>query len=455
MEMETIVALATPPGRGAISIVRLSGPRTRELLRAQFQANRSGEMPARRPLLGRFLDGDGQVLDRVLVTFFPRPHSYTGEDVGEVSCHGSPLLARRIVETLLRAGARLARPGEFTLRAFLNGKMDLAQAEAVRDLVQSQTAFQARIAAEQLGGKLSQTLQPLKQELVKILCHMETCLEFVEEKVEPEGRERLLEGLQRVDDRLRELEESFQLGHLVQAGITVAICGRPNSGKSSLFNSLIREDRAIVTALPGTTRDALTESIDLEGVPTRLVDTAGIREATELVETLGVKKSLEYLKQSDAVLFVVDGSEPWGEEDVRVWASIREKRSLLVVNKCDLAERVRIPAEISQACAGTVRVSALHGTHLDRLRRALWRLVAPEEALETERLLVTNLRHQRCIELARGHLASGMKAYREGLSEEFPLYDFRRALDALAEITGETTVEDILEQIFSTFCIGK
>lgn len=455
MQLETIVALATAPGKAAISVVRVSGPETENLLRNLFRPRTPGTIPHARPALGDFLDQKGCRLDRVLVTFFPKPASYTGEDVAEISCHGSPLVVRQIIEGLLGSGARLAQPGEFSLRAFLNGKMDLAQAEAVRDLIESQTAFQARIASEQLEGKLSVVLKPLKKELVRILCHMETAVEFVEEQVEPEARQRLIHSLQRVDSQLRDLEKSFRLGKIVHDGVFVSITGRTNVGKSSIFNSLIRSDRAIVTDIPGTTRDALTETLDLEGIPTRVADTAGIREAKDVVESLGVEKSLDYVRQSDAVLFVVDSGEVLGEEDLQIWELIREQPCLLVLNKCDLPLKVEIPEEIERSCTGVVRVSALRQTNLDGLKAALLKAVTEEQGLERERVMVTNIRHQRCIELARARLDAGIESYRSGLSEEFPLYDFRKSLDALAEVTGETTVDDILEQIFSTFCIGK
>ena len=388
------------------------------------------------------------------MTFFPGPASYTGEDAVEITCHGSPVVAQQMLQSLLELGAQLAEPGEFTLRAFLNEKMDLAQAEAVRDLINSQTAFQAKVAAEQLEGRLSRTLEPIKNELVRILCQMETAVEFVEDDVEPEERGRLTEALQGVERQLAELEESFRLGKIVQEGISVAITGKPNSGKSSLFNSLVAEERVIVTAIPGTTRDAVTETINLEGIPARLVDTAGIRESVDPLEHLGVQKSLEYLRQSDAVLFVLDQATPFGEEDLRIWELVRKQRCVLVLNKEDLpARRLKIPPELEEACAARVRVSALERTHLPDLKVALLNAVTGE--WEQEGVMITNVRHKSCLEAARKHLQVGIGSYQQGMSEEFPLYDFRKALDWLGQITGATTVDDILQEIFSTFCIGK
>ncbi|MCH8818750.1 MAG: tRNA uridine-5-carboxymethylaminomethyl(34) synthesis GTPase MnmE [Acidobacteria bacterium] len=449
----TIVAMATPPGRSAIALVRVSGPQARKLVSQRLQRQRG--WPRRQAFLARFLDRKDQPLDRVLITFFPGPASYTGEDLVEISCHGSPVLVGEMVESLLQSGARLAEPGEFTMRAFLNGKMDLAQAEAVRDLVESQTVFQAKVAAQQLEGSLSRRLQPVREQIVTTLCHMETALEFVEDEVNPEDRSRLAETIEDADLKLRELEESFQFGRLVQEGMRVLITGRPNAGKSSVFNTLIMNDRAIVTEIPGTTRDALTETIDLAGIPVRLADTAGIREASDLVERLGVEKSLEYLRESDAVLFVIDQSIPFDQEDFYIWEMVREHPCVLVVNKEDLPSRVAIPNEVEKGCLETVQVSALRHTHFQELKAALLRVSTQGQQLGSEGVMVTNIRHKQCLESARHHLRVGLEAYQSGMSEEFPLHDFRKALEALGQITGETTTEDILEQIFSTFCIGK
>ena len=364
-------------------------------------------------------------------------------------------MVQEILDTLLYGGARLAEPGEFTLRAFLNQKMDLAQAEGVRDLVESQTAFQARVARDQIEGRLSARLRPYQDDLIRTISHMETALEFVEDEVEPEGRAQLVAQMVGVDRGLRPLLGSFELGRVVRDGFCVSIVGKPNAGKSSLFNRLVQQERVIVTNVPGTTRDAVAETVDLKGIPTQIVDTAGIREARDPVESLGVQKSLEYVERSDIILFVVDGSTGFAEEDARVWADIKERRCILVLNKLDLPKVAQVPPDIVQQCESVVAVSARHGTCVKELREVMSHVLAPAEGWEIERVLITSVRHKHCLERARKHLARALAACEDGLSEEFPLYDLRKALDEIGKITGETGVEDILDEIFSTFCIGK
>ena len=449
-----IVALATAPGRSAIALIRLSGPNPRLLVKGVFQPVWQQDLIPRRPTLGRITGEGGEVLDQVLLTWFPAPGSYTGEDVIEVSCHGSLLIVQQIIHGLICQGARMAEPGEFTKRAFLNGKLDLVQAEAVRDLIESQTAFQARLAAEQLGGRLSRQLEPVRGQLVQILSHMETALEFVEDEVTPEGKETLLGRQQEITRDLGQLAAGFDLGRLVRAGMEVAITGSPNVGKSSIFNALLKNDRALVTAVPGTTRDAVSETISIEGLPARLVDTAGIREARDQVEKLGIEKTREYLARADVILFVLDGNTAFGSGEREIWELIRERPTILVLNKRDLPRRLHLPRELQQGCQ-EVSTSALRGEGITHLVKALWREVTPETGVEKESCFLTNIRHYEAVRAAIRWMEKGIGAYQEGLSEEYPIYDFRKALESLGTITGETTVDDILDQIFSTFCIGK
>jgi len=454
-ESDTIVALATPAGRSALAVIRMAGPAAFHLARKCLPGLGSS-VPPRTPHLRTFHDSRGTSVDRVMVTLFAAPDTYTGDDLVEISCHGSPPVIRTLISTLIAIGARLARPGEFTERAFLNGKMDLAQAEAVRDLIESQTAFQAKIAAEQLEGRLSLALQPLREELVRIISHMETALEFVEDDVTPAGRAQLTSSLGGVDGRLEDFLRTFEFGQLMHDGAVVTIVGRPNAGKSSLFNALLRSDRAIVTEIPGTTRDALTETIDIAGIPVQLVDTAGIRPSTDRLEALGIQKSISYVGRSHLVLFVLDGSSPFAPADREVWQNVRGVRYLVVVNKSDLPQVLETPAELREGSAGELAVSALTGSRLEPLRELIREaLVRPGDVPEGESPIITNVRHRDCLLRTRGHIGRATEASASGLSEEFVIHDLRLSLQALGEITGETTVEDILESIFSTFCIGK
>lgn len=436
-------------------MIRLSGASASTTVQSLLLEPRNS-LPRRRPFVAGLQDRDGDAVDRVLITFFPAPFSYTGEDVIEISCHGSPVITRLILEACLARGCRTAEPGEFTMRAFLNGKMDLAQAEAVRDLIESQTRFQARIAARQAEGGLSRELNPLKEELVTVISHLETGLEFVEEDVHPDDRSRILQSLAEVRNGVERLRRSFDCGKLVRQGLQVALAGKPNAGKSSLFNSLLRRKRAIVTPVPGTTRDALTEAFSLQGVPVRLADTAGIRATRDEVEKLGVEKSLEFLVEADVVLFVLDRSRPFDEEDRRIWREVRGGTCILVQNKEDLPPVLEVPEDVRAGCDAEVAVSALLETGLENLCGRLLEAALPGEGrLETEQIVVTDLRHQQCLERAADRLARAEGALRSAISEEYPLHDLRKCLEAIGEITGETTVEDILGRIFSSFCIGK
>jgi len=452
-EGDTIVAIATPPGRGAISLLRLSGPLSREIAARQLACNPS-DIPNRRPQLLRFRSSSGEIIDQVLLLFFAAPSSYTGEDILEISCHGGVYVSQAILQDCLDQGARLAEPGEFTMRAFLKGKMDLAQAEAVRDLVESRTRFQAQVALQQLEGELSRRLQPLKEALIDVISQMETSLEFVEDEVEPESREQLLAKLRKVDEELRRLEESFETGKLLQQGIRVAIAGKPNTGKSSLFNSLLMDDRAIVTAVPGTTRDMLTEEVEWKGMLVRLHDTAGIREASDLVENLGVERSRRVLREADFVLLVLDRSNPLTEEDREIWDLVKNRDHFLILNKSDLPPALSVPHEMVDKALEIIELSALTGANVERIQTALVETLGAV-SLEKEQGVLTNWRHYECIRETRNQLLRGIQGYECGMSEEFPLYDLRKALSTLGRITGETTIDEILGQIFSSFCIGK
>ncbi|GBC78490.1 tRNA modification GTPase MnmE [bacterium HR08] len=459
---DTIAAISTPPGRGGIGIVRLSGPRAREIARTVFHPKAKGApheapFPPRRATLGEIRDPQtGDLLDEAIATFFPGPHSYTGEDVIEFSCHGSPIVLRRVVEVLLECGARAAGPGEFTLRAFLNGRIDLTQAEAIRDLIEAQTVTQARVALRQMQGSLSRRLQPLRQTLMDVIVQMETAVEFVEDDIVTESRASLLRRLEAVIAQLEEIASHYRTGRLVREGIHIAIIGKPNVGKSSLFNRLLERERAIVTEIPGTTRDMLIEMASIEGIPIHLVDTAGLREATDRIERLGIERSRQAIADADLVLVVLDGSRPLEGEDRLVLEETRSVPRLIVINKRDLPERldpesVRALTHEAPICY----ISALTGQGVNELRRQILETITCGSAFSPEDVILTNARHHRLIVAAREAVLQARRALMEGYSEEVALVGLHDALRNLGEITGEVTIEEILERIFSTFCIGK
>jgi tRNA modification GTPase len=395
---------------------------------------------------------DNEVLDQVLLTCFRAPHSLTGEDVVEISCHGSPAVVRSIIDTTLELGAVLAGPGEFTLRALSNGKINLAQAEAIRDLIAAQTDAAVKQASRQLNGELSVALGPFKEKLVEAIVVLESALEFVEDDLPSVRVHEIEKELSTVRDGIEKLARTFAAGRLLQEGIKVTITGRPNVGKSSLFNNLIERERAIVTDIPGTTRDTLSEAIDLEGIPVILTDTAGLRETTDGIETLGMERTRRAMGDSDLVLVVLDGSTELGPSDHDLLTQTEHTRRLVVRNKSDLPEFAASPGCIGDA--QPINVSARTGEGLATLRSAILALLH-NNGIEDGSLLITNARHYDLLCGTQRELEVARSALRDGHSEELVLAPLHNALRFLGQITGETTTEDILSEIFATFCIGK
>jgi tRNA modification GTPase len=445
---DTIVAVSTPPGRGGLGIVRISGDEARAIAERLLRFRRP---PSWRPwtvTLAELPDPEGHTVDQVLVSFFARPRSYTAEDVVEISCHGSPVVLRYCVERACSLGARLAEPGEFTLRAFVNGRIDLPRAEAVRDLIEARTLYQARIAAQQAEGSVSRRLAPVKDQLTNLVALLEAGIDFAEDDVPVASAAEIVARLDPVIAAIRELVSSFSYGKLVHDGLVLAIVGRPNVGKSSLFNRLLEQDRAIVTDIPGTTRDLVSETASLGGIPVKFVDTAGVRQGEDLVERLGVERTFQAMADADLTLVVVDLSQPIEEADRElIERARRQGRFLLVGNKSDLPRR----AELDEP---HVVVSALTGDGLSELRRRILEAIAPGGPDEVPPGFITNARHER---LLRDALAALERARQnvEAVPHEMLLVDLYSAMQALDELTGATTAEDILTRIFSTFCIGK
>ena len=399
-----------------------------------------------------------QRIDEVVVTYFAKPHSYTTDDVVEISAHGSPVVLRHIVELCMAAGARLAEPGEFTMRAFLNGRIDLTQAEAVRDLIDSQTLYQAKVAAQQLDGALSRRLQPIKQKLVELIALLEAGIDFAEDDVSVLPDTAILDHISTVHTPLWELNASFAYGKIVHEGLTLAIVGRPNVGKSSLFNRLVERERAIVTSTPGTTRDLVTETVAIGGIPVRLVDTAGIRKAIDEAESIGIQKSMEALADADLVLVVLDASQAASREDEELLRQAEVRPVILVKNKSDLeAGDIPTSRKVGEKWGTHIPVctSALTGEGIAELRAEILRHLGGENGAQADVGFLTNVRHEGLIKDSLTALAGARTAVANKVPHEMLLLDLYNALRPLDAIAGATTNDDILNLIFSTFCIGK
>jgi tRNA modification GTPase len=452
LEQDTIVAISTPAGRGGIGVVRLSGPRAREIAAPMLRLRH--ELEVGRARFGELVDvsaGEGRVLDEVLVTFFAAPHSYTGEDVIEIAMHGAPVLLEHVVRQCCVAGARLAEPGEFTQRAFLAGRIDLTQAEAVGDLIESSTMEQARVAARQMGGALARAVAAAKAELVGLIAGMEAGIDFAEDDIDVMPPEEIARRIAAVREPLEKLERSFAVGRVVREGFKLAIVGRPNAGKSSLFNRLVERERAIVTATPGTTRDLVTETVAIDGIPVELIDTAGLREAADEAERIGIAKSREAMADADVVLVVLDTTDPKHRDDIPPETEARPR--IIAANKIDLAPGSN--PEPRPSNLDSIATSAVTGKGIDALRAAIVRAVAGEEHGLRESGMLTNLRQHQAIQQALRGLDAANAAINSATPHEMVLLDLYEALRGLDALTGATTNEDVLRLIFSTFCIGK
>lgn len=447
--------------------MRLSGPDAVSIaspmlrLKHDLEPGRAvfGELVETRGAAGMRHPVVAERIDEVVVTYFAKPHSYTTDDVIEISAHGSPVVLRHIVELCVVGGARLAEPGEFTMRAFLNGRIDLTQAEAVRDLIDSQTLYQAKVAAQQLEGALSTRLQPIKQKLVELIALLEAGIDFAEDDVSVLPNTVILDRIAAVRGPLEQLSASFAYGKIVHEGLTLAIVGRPNVGKSSLFNRLVERERAIVTATPGTTRDLVSETVAIGGIPVKLVDTAGIRKAIDEAESIGIQKSMEALADADLVLIVLDASQEESSEDAELLRHAEGRPTIVIENKSDL-RGVKIPTSGSTGQKwGTLQqrisTSAITGQGIEALRSEILRHIGGEAGTSMEAGFLTNIRHQGLIADSLAALNAAKNAVAGKIPHEMLLLDLYNALRPLDAISGATTTDDILNLIFSTFCIGK
>ena len=455
--IDTIAAISTPPGRGGIGIVRLSGPEAAGIaaqlvrLRQPLEHGRARLADVLEGVEEQGQEQEAARIDEALVTYFAGPNSYTAEDVVEIAAHGSPVVLELLLRRALVLGARLAEPGEFTQRAFLAGRLDLTQAEAVRDLIEAQTLTQARQAASQMGGALSRRVAPVKTALVELIALLEAGIDFAEDDIDVAAKGEIARRIDALMPPLTALEASFARGRIVHDGLTLAIVGRPNAGKSSLFNRLVERERAIVTAMPGTTRDLVTERISLDGIPLEVVDTAGLREGLEEAEQMGIARSREALADAALVLVVLDATQALNEEEHKLLQAVEGRPALVIRNKCDLADGA---AQSETAGEGTaLRTSALTGEGIAALRERIVALATGGAAAEPG--MLTSLRHHQAITTTLAALGDAAAANAGGIPHEMILLDLYRGLWALDSLTGQTTSDDILNLIFSTFCIGK
>ena len=452
---DTIVAIATPYGESAIGIVRLSGDKTLDILKKVFKT-KSKKIKPRYAHYGYVVDKNGELIDEAVVIYYKAPHSYTGEDMAEFNLHGNPLILREVLNRLLEEGARLAEPGEFTKRAFLNGKLDLTQAEAVAELISAKTELARKLALNQLKGALSKEIKPLREELLTLHALVESSIEFEEEDIPTIEKGELIEKLEDILERVSRLLKTAKTGKAVREGIKLAIVGKPNVGKSSLFNALIGEERAIVTDIAGTTRDYIEETVNIGGIPIRLVDTAGIRETGDVVEKIGVERSLQKLREADIILLVLDASaKQLEDEDLKLVQLVEEsgKPAIVVLNKVDLGRKlVNVPLERKFP---TVEVSAKTGEGLNKLKNLILEKAGVMSFGGGN--IYISARHEELLKKTERALENALNYLREGefYSPEILMLDLREATNSLGEILGEITTEDVLGKIFSTFCIGK
>jgi tRNA modification GTPase len=457
LQDDTIAAIATPWGIGGLGIVRISGERAEEIARRLFPRIPSqNNLQSHHLYHGEIIDPrDGNPLDEVLLVLMRRPHSYTGEDVVEINCHGGSLVLKSVLQAVLREGARMAEPGEFTKRAFLNGRLDLAQAEAVVDLIESQTQRGRSQALGQLKGELSTEIRKIRDDLIELLSSVEASIDFPEEDLEELSGEVLLKRVEGCSARIQGFLSTYEEGRIYREGLCTVIVGRANVGKSSLLNILLEEKRAIVTEIPGTTRDVIGEIINIKGIPLKILDTAGLRKPTNIVEEEGIKVTREKLTEAEIVILVLDGSESLSGEDQEIIQELRGKKVVVAINKIDLPQKLSRSKVEKEGLEGhIVEISAKEARGIDKLKEAIIS-TAVSQIAEGPSVFINRLRHKLALERAEESLQKAKESIEKEMSPEFIALDLKLALEHLGEIVGETTTEDILDKIFSDFCIGK
>ncbi len=453
---DTIAAISTPIGEGGLGIVRISGPRAFSIANKIF-SRKVSRLPSHTVHHGYIIDPRSKErIDEVMLSIFKKPKSFTAEDIIEISGHGGVVSLRRILEVCLSTGARLAEPGEFTKRAFLNERIDLAQAEAVVDIIRAKTEMGLKVALHQLDGELSSKIEGLRRELIHLSAHLEAAIDFPEEDIERLKSPQMLLRARKVLKEVRKLLEGAQGGKVLREGIKTVIIGRPNVGKSSLLNALLKEKRAIVTPIPGTTRDIIEEIINIKGIPLKIIDTAGLATAEGPIEKESINRTRRSLEAADLVLLVMDAATYLSKEDYGIMEDVKDKKVIVVINKTDLPEVIEVN-EIRKILHDKriIKVSATKKTGLERLEKMIIDLIFEGRVAPSDRTLVTNIRHKDTLERTKKSLEKMIESIEKDMSAEFISLDLRAALDSLGEITGKTATEDILDEIFSQFCIGK
>lgn len=457
---DTIAAIATAPGEAGVGIIRISGNKAIDIADSVFKS-KSGknlkELPTRRIAYGHIVDPKTKdVIDEVLTVYMKAPHTYTREDIVEINCHGGIIPVKKILQLVLRMGARMAEAGEFTKRAFLNGRIDLAQAEAVMDLISAKTESGFDVALGQLEGSLSKQVEGIRRDILELLAHIEVSIDFSEEDVDEVTLDFLMNRSIEVKDNMTKLYETADTGKILREGLSTVIIGKPNVGKSSLLNALLRESRAIVTDIPGTTRDIIEEQLNIKGIPIRLVDTAGIRDTEDIVEKIGVDKSKEFFNKADLVIFMLDSSRELTQEDIEIIKMIKDKKTIVLINKTDLPQIMDLSTiEDIIGEKQVIKISLKDETGLHELEDTLVSMVYKGDVKAKDHIMVTNIRHKDALERAINSLQEGIDAIEKKLPMDFIEVDYKNTWDYLGEITGDTVGEDLIDHIFANFCIGK
>lgn len=450
--MKTIAAISTPAGAGGISIVRVSGDDALGIIKKIFKARDLDTFGSHTIKYGHIVEESGKIVDEVLVSYFKAPKTYTGEDTCEINCHGGNIVTKQVLELVLKNGAQMAEPGEFTKRAFLNGKLDLSQAEAVMDIINSKSEKEKKSSINQLNGSVGKKISEIKSNFVDLLVDVEANIDYPEYDIEEVRREKILKILDENIEKLQVLEDSFENGKILKSGVTTAIVGKPNVGKSSLMNVLLKEERAIVTEIPGTTRDTIEEYISIRGIPLKIIDTAGIRETTDIVEEIGVKKSKKALDEAELVLILLDGSKELEDEDYSLLEKVKDKKHIIIINKIDVESKINKEILTDES---VIEISAKNLLGIDTLEEKIEEMFNTNQIDVDNEVIITNVRHKDLISKAKDQVKHIKDSLNSGIPIDMISIELQNAVQYLGEITGETVSEDVISGIFKKFCVGK